>query len=119
MKKIKAIFVDVINRQVSEVEIEENLQSYYRLLHCNTIAAPSFDTKHDVIVDDEGLLKEPIGFFEITTEFACEFAGNGLIVGVNSRGEWISHKLDIEEVKKQINFITYIKFHGQIVKIAL
>ena len=29
MKKIKAIFVDVINRQVSEVEIEENLQSYY------------------------------------------------------------------------------------------
>lgn len=118
MKKIKAIFIDSINKEIKEVEFEEELSSYYRLLNCSSIAAPSFDAKHDVVVDDEGLFN-PISFFEIETEFAGEYAGNGLIVGVNSNGDWISHKLDIEEVKKKVHFITFIKFHGQVMKIRL
>ena len=119
MKKIKAIFIDVRSKEISEIEIENELDTYYRLIKCDCITAPSFDEKHDVIVDDEGLLKDIEGFFEIDSECPGEYAGNGLIVGVNSNGDWTSHHLNFEEVKKHIHFIMYVRFNGQIVKIRL
>ena len=118
---MKAIFIDVVNREIKEVEIRNRLVDFYTLLKCRLVAAPSFDDRHDVIVDDEGLLKETfIGFFEIDDpKFGNTYAGNGLIVRVNDEGRWLSHKLDIEEVKKKIHFVQYIRILGVVMKVRL
>lgn len=116
--KIKGILIDVEKRQIREVEFENELSSYYRLLKCDCITTAPFDEKHDVIVDDEGLLKTPfIGFFE--TPDGDEYAGHGLIVGFNDDGDWISHKLNFETVKNSIRFIQYVNLNRAILKITL
>jgi hypothetical protein len=116
--KIKGILIDVEKRQIREVEFENELSSYYRLLKCDCITTAPFDEKHDVIVDDEGLLKTPfIGFFE--TPDGDEYAGHGLIVGFNDDGDWISHKLNFETVKNSIRFIQYVRLNGTLLKIVL
>ena len=116
--KIKGILIDVEKRQIREVEFENELSSYYRLLKCDCITTAPFDEGYDVIVDDEGLLKTPfIGFFE--TPDGSEYAGNGLIVGFNDDGDWISHKLNFEVVKKSIRFIQYVNLNRTILKITL
>lgn len=116
--KIKGILIDVEKRQIREVEFENELSSYYRLLKCDCITTAPFDEGHDVIVDDEGLLKTPfIGFFE--TPDGGEYAGHGLIVGFNDDGDWISHKLNFETVKNSIRFNQYVNLNGTILKITL
>ena len=74
MMKIKGILIDVEKRQIREVEFENELSSYYRLLKCDCVTTALYDEHHDVIVDDEGLLKTPIvGLFE--TPDGGEYAG--------------------------------------------
>ena len=69
-------------------------------------------------LDDEGLLKTPIvGLFE--TPDGGEYAGNGLIVGFNDDGDWISHKLNFETVKNSIRFIQYVRLNGTLLRIVL
>ena len=119
---MKAILIDVVKMEVKEVEFKKSLENIYKLTKCRCVTAPSFDDNHDVIVDDEGLLKQPIiGFFEIyDSDYANVYAGNGLIVGVdNNRGEWKSHRLDVEEVKKHIRFVTFVKIGKEVMKIIL
>ena len=85
--KIKGILIDVEKLTVTEVEFENNLSSYYRFLKCDCVTTALYDEHHDVIVDDEGLLKTPIvGLFE--TPDGGEYAGNGLIVGCASPPAW-------------------------------
>jgi hypothetical protein len=40
-KKIKGILIDVVNQNVSEVEIEQGLQPIYEILQCELIVAHS------------------------------------------------------------------------------
>lgn len=116
--KIKGILIDVEKRQIREVEFENELSSYYRLLKCDCVTTALYDEHHDVIVDDEGLLKTPIvGLFE--TPDGGEYAGNGLIVGFNDDGDWISHKLNFETVKNSIRFIQYVRLNGTLLRIVL
>lgn len=116
MKKIKGILIDVEKQEVKEVTFKNDLEEYYRLLKCDVITAPSINDDHDVIVDDEGLLKRGLLFFEYE---GAEFAGNGMIVKVNDYGDWTSHTMNFEEVKKKVTFHTYIKFNGIIMKMPL
>ena len=114
---INGILIDVENLEVREVQIKGKLEDFYKLLKCDLITAPSFDEKHDIIADDEGLLKGPTTFFQYED---IELAGNCMIVGVNEdTGNWISHSLNFEEIKSKITFHTYIRFNGVVTKIKL
>lgn len=115
MKKIKGILIDVENCEVKEVKFKDTLEEYYRLLKCDLITAPSFDENHDIIADDEGLLK-PNNFFQYEE---IELAGNCMIVGVSENGNWKSHSLNFEEIKEKITFHTYVRFNDVIVKLPL
>lgn len=112
--KIKGILIDVSSHFISEVEFESELSSYYELLKCECITTALYDDFHDLIVDDEGLLKSSSGFFKMGE---AEFAGNGLIVGFDKRGRWISHKLNIDKIRKSVQFIDYVRFMGNTFKI--
>ncbi|WP_277202235.1 DUF3846 domain-containing protein [Victivallis vadensis] len=115
-RKIKGILIHAEKQTVEEIEFENTLENYYRLLDCNCIAAPSYDTSHDVIVDDEGLLRSDPPLFELGSQI---YAGSGLLVGVNiAKGDWISHSLDLSEIRRQIRFVRFIRINGQILKLV-
>lgn len=118
MKKIKGILIDSESNTVKEVEFENSLTSYYDMIDCECVTTVLYDNRHDVILDDEGLLKSPIkGFFEISG--VGEFAGNGVIVSFNADGEWGAHKLNVEEVKKRVKFFQLLNLNGNILKVYL
>ncbi len=117
MKKIKGILIDSESNTVKEVEFENSLTSYYDMIKCDCVTTVLYDKKHDVILDDEGLLKSPEKFFEISG--VGEFAGNGVIVSFNGDGEWQSHKLKVEEVKKRVKFFQIVNLNGSILKVYL
>lgn len=114
---ITGILIDVKQQLVREISFSNTLSDYYRLLGCQCITAPSYDSDHDIIVDDEGLLKDNPIFFEIGE---ATYAGNGLLVGVNNNtGDWISHHLNVPEIVKQVHFVMYVNIAGQIFKIPV
>ena len=118
MKKIKGILIDSESNTVKEVEFENSLTSYYDMIKCDCVTTVLYDNKHDLILDDEGLLKSPIkGFFEISD--VGEFAGNGVIVSFNAKGEWGPHKLNVDEVKKRVKFFQFVNLNGSILKVYL
>ena len=112
MKTIKAILIDVENKEIKELELQSENSSYnlYKELKCEYITSACGDLfnrlSHALFVDDEGLLKEEhLGAFCIRigeTGHLYEsqvFSGNGIIVGINEEGESIDHQLDIEIIK--------------------
>ena len=118
MKKvIKAILIDVVNKEVKEVDIEQHegnyIQDIYKHLNCTTITSTSNEVfggiAHCLFVDDEGLLKEPIGAFSIYIDKPRPYqsqvlSGNGILVGINNEGETISHILDLNIIKNIVKW---------------
>lgn len=101
---MKAILIDSINKEVKEVEISKGIDAMYELLKCNYFTTATYLKKRDAIfVDDEGLLNGTDVFF--TYEGAHQpFAGNGLIMGCDSKGESTDCKTDLTEVKSKVKF---------------
>lgn len=110
MKKIRVIKIDVENKSVYETEIrKDNIDDIYE-----KIGAEFFTTVQIVenpngscelmYVDDEGLLREnKLGAFKIGNDL--KISGNAIICGTTSRGEGMSTKMSVEEVKSIVQFI--------------
>ena len=100
----KAVFIDVHNQTISEVEVrrEEGLQALYDQLGCTMVQRTTITPDHDLIIDEEGLFKEDNPSFAMG---GYMFVGSALIMGVNpEEGEWIDHDIDIERLKGAILF---------------
>ena len=107
-KKMRAILIDVENKQVSEVEISDKnfLMNVYDYLKCDLIdTAIIIDDINSIYVDDEGLLKEQKHFF--TFDGRGPFAGNGLISAIDDEGNGVATQLDIEEIRKRVSYIDW------------
>jgi hypothetical protein len=108
--KMKAILIDTQNQTVREVEVEQKngspLQSMYQHIGCELVDVVNIDDKNDVFVDEEGLLKlDDNSRFFILDGFFQPLAGNGLIVGLDSKnGKSISTTLTVEEVAEMVIF---------------
>jgi len=107
MKKVKAVLIDVENKEVKEVEIENSLDGYYHALKCTCVTVAMgylFSPIHHVMfVDDEGLLAEkPLGAFSIGGSQV--FSGNGLIMGLDSEGDTICHSINISAISAEVRF---------------
>ena len=106
---MKAVFIDVEKGEIRDIEFKGKLEDFYHYIHCDIVDAVPFpdDENHDVVVDDEGLLKKIVGFFSIYDDSEPQYAGNGIIVGVNNNvGKWISSKYSAEDIKRRITFWT-------------
>jgi hypothetical protein len=114
MKTIKAILIDVENKEIKEVELQSDNSSYnqaiYTQLKCDYITSACGELfnrlSHSLFVDDEGLLKnEPMGAFCIRIGETGHLyqsqvlSGNGIIVGIDAEGECVDHLLDVEIIK--------------------
>lgn len=115
---MKGILIDVEKCEIREVELKAKLEDYYRLIKCDLITCVSYPNmkNHDVICDDEGLLKEIKGMFSIDDDNEPQIAGNGLILKVTAGGNWVSSKLTVEDVKQRITFWKVVSTdHGRFI----
>lgn len=101
----KGIFIDSENQTITETEVS-SLEDIYKLLKIRLFAVVRLDDNADLIVDDEGLLKDNHVFRYYTTRLA----GNGLVVGLNKEtGEWEDSPLTLEEVETDVKFLGYFE----------
>tara|TARA_R100001377_G_scaffold80732_1_gene59819 strand:- start:40 stop:351 length:312 start_codon:yes stop_codon:yes gene_type:complete len=100
---MKAILIDVINKEVREVEHDDTLKSIYKHVDCGTFDVVRIDNLNSIYIDDEGLFVEDQQFFNYVIDLrVASLAGNGLILGVDDEGDTIEPTLTLEEVKSSV-----------------
>jgi len=113
-KNIRAILIDPFAERVSEVTTATGIDSLYNILDCTciTITRINFDngaSPVDMILDDEGLLKDPNNqrFFKVGL-FSQLFAGKALLTCSDKQGDTISvHKhMTAKNIEKMIHWYT-------------
>ena len=104
---MKVLYLDTIMSSIEEKEIEDNLDTYYKLLNCRCIDIATRkigNNWYDIICDDEGLLKQeiiPSAIYESNKEIAL--VGNLIIAKNDGYGNIIGlEEEEIEEIKKHI-----------------
>ena len=106
--KHKAILINVKERSISEVEVEDSVDEYNRLIgsDCYT-CGPRLPNLDGVLVDDNGLLNiDNDTMFFTFGKYPQPLAGNGLILGCSRSGETVNVKSKLEDIKKIIKFHT-------------
>lgn len=105
---LKGILIDVQNREIKEVVIEEGIKPIYEQIKCDTFDVVQIDDVNDIYVDDNGLLSlnEKSMFFHYKG-YHQPLSGNGLILGNDDEsGESIDTTLKVEDVRKNVKFLT-------------
>lgn len=112
---MRAIKIDVVNQTITEVEMKgSSLNEMYRLLECEMIEAITLNraTKKKpgniLWVDEEGLLKPSIGYFELE-DFPQTLSGHGLVTGIDYDGETVATTLSVEEISSKIEWVIAIR----------
>lgn len=100
---MKTILIDPEAQTVSEVEIEEfSLKPIYKILGCKRIDKSYLMPDIDLVVDDEGLLKDNY-LFSIMGNI---YAGKAIIARVTAGGDWKSPKtIDVSSIRNKVNFL--------------
>ena len=103
---MKAILIDVYEKEIREVDYDGTLDFIYFNLACRTFDVVRVDDVNSIFVDDEGLLRQNQLYFEYSgSNGIFQLAGNGLILGVDDEGNSISPTLTVEDVKGKVNFL--------------
>lgn len=108
MKPIRAILIDPFTETVSQVTlVDTKLQTYYNLLGCDLITMAGLANGVDMILDDEGLLKDQKtqAYFKMGIG-SQPFAGKALIVGTDEEGNTVSlpESVTTEKVFQRVIF---------------
>jgi hypothetical protein len=115
MTKHRAILIDAENRVIKEVEIDDGIQDIYKNIGCDlfTVAGnfngdPETNLLDSLLVDDEGLLTPGKPIFEFNPPgwgMQTEFAGNGLITGVDyNNGETVSCRISLFDLATYVEW---------------
>ena len=114
MNKINGLFVDVENKKMECITIDDKLEEYYRILKCRMIDCITRQVKGVrciVVCDDCGRLKEEqipsmIGISQ--KKRTCEeiIMGNIFVCKSDGNGNFVS--LTDKEIKKILSSRTYI-----------
>ena len=103
---MKAILIDVYEKEIREVDYDGTLDFIYFNLACRTFDVVRIDDVNGIFVDDEGLLRQNQLYFEYPSSNGIfQLAGNGLILGVDDEGDSISPTLTVEDVRNKVNFL--------------
>jgi hypothetical protein len=107
---MKAILIDVYNENVRQVEVDDNdqLNSMYKHINCETVDRVQINDHDDIWVDDEGLLNLTKDSKFFTYEGRL-LAGNGLVMGCDRMGESIEPCITVEEVLSHVEFHDYVQ----------
>ena len=104
---MKAFKIDVVTKEIIEIDCPKGIQSIYEVLQCDTFACVFPALMPDgftLYVDDEGLYrKPPLGAFSIKG-FAQVLSGHGFVVGTDEEGESADAPITLEELKAKVRF---------------
>jgi hypothetical protein len=108
---MKALLIDPYQKKIHEVEVSNDLQSWYDLLRCELVDRvevhrnPQGDRAIDVWIDDEGLLREPTPPMFKVHGYPQPLAGYGLVLSANlATGESISCTLGASHLSGWISW---------------
>lgn len=101
-EKIKSILIDPFDQSISIVDLDKGLDPMYKVLQCRLIDYQHLGNNHDLVMDDEGRLKEDNRWFKLAGH---SFAGRCLIVDCDEEGYTVSTTLTIDKIKQYIKFL--------------
>ena len=113
MRMIKAILIDPFECKVSEVEYDgDDYRAIYLLMSHPAHPVDRFTTarveflkgEDALFVDNQGLFKSSERFFQIAGGYQT-FAGKGLIIGADDKGESQSRKTSVDLVRASVLFL--------------
>jgi hypothetical protein len=104
---MRAILIDPIERKVTEIEIEgKDYREFYPILGCELYSAGlRFDNEDMMLIDDEGLFKNPDRFFVLAEDYPRPIAGRAIIVGTDDSGDTAPCQLTLEHIAKQVQWV--------------
>ena len=108
MRKLKGVWLNVATEEAKVIEINDDLDEFYRTLHCDTIdiVRRRIGRKHfNIICDDEGLLKYNPKISAVDETGKIMLVGNLFIVsGEDNEGELLSlTNEEIEYIMKRVH----------------
>lgn len=86
-KKLLGVLVDVYNEKAQAMEIDDALDSFYKILDCSCIdivrrrIGGRFKKAFEIVCDDEGLFREPQKISAIDNLGQAQLVGNIFITG--------------------------------------
>ncbi|GAB7002503.1 hypothetical protein CPZ20_15605 [Lacticaseibacillus rhamnosus] len=107
MPNVKAILIDPFACKIEHVEVDgDDINTYYRVLSHESMPVTTFTTAYAgvlkgrdaIFVDDEGIMKNAERWFHMATGHQ-PFAGKGLIVGADRRGNAADAESDIDTIR--------------------
>lgn len=112
-KMLNAIKIDVERQEVYSIEVEKSLNGYYNAIgnDCSLIEVatylPSKKSRFgDVVyVDEEGLMKKPMGYF---TLFGRTYVNNAIILGSEETDDGVESthtSYSVEEIQGLVGFV--------------
>lgn len=103
---MRAIFINSVNQEISEVELsKEVLEDLERLLKAEIVGMGNFINKDHMLYVDAGIIPAKRLFF--LYEGLPPVTGNGVILGIAQTGEDKACTLSLEEVKAKVRFLTF------------
>ena len=104
---MRAIFIDAENRQVSEILIENSLQAFYDKIKCRLIQIVDCGMDADLIVDEEGRLRDwEVGF---VIPWSVPIAGNAIVIGYDDDGDFADCNLPVKLFADSVRFLDLTK----------
>lgn len=96
---MRAILINSINRQITEVEIEDKLDAIKKSIKCDYIGLIRIDNKHHMYIDDEFLIND-----KHTTGFQPNFyngtlGGHGIIFAKTWEGDEAPCELSLDDIQ--------------------
>jgi len=109
MEKNKALFIDVFNRSVTEIELPKHYLSISKQIGngCELFCCPiSFENDDSLYADDESLLRldDCVGGFKFN-DWSYPLVGNAVILGTDEEGDSCDVKTKVEEITSRIEWI--------------
>ena len=100
---MKAIFIDAVNRTVTEIQIENDLHAFYGKIGCEMIQMLDLSKNHVCLVDEEGKLRDWKAGFRLAG--SSTLAGNALIVGTDGDGNFTDCRAPLCLFSRNVEFI--------------
>ncbi len=100
---MKVIFIDAVNRTVTEIQIENDLHVFYGKIGCRLIQMLDLGMHHALCVDEEGKLRDWKSGFRLSG--SSTLAGNALIIGTTDDGDFANCRAPLCLFKRNVEFI--------------
>ena len=120
---LKTILIDVKNKAIEVVEINDDIDTFHELIGCRCIDITTRKVAgeyYDIMCDDEGLLKDDAIPSAITPDGYVQLVGNLMLFKNDNSGNLISlSDKDIKRIRGKIFQIQYHSSNGYVNGIVL